>query len=163
MPPEEVNFQTFFAAKLKDRGVSIKKLAEVTGISPTHLAALALGKFDHLPSAPYLHGYILRIAKVLDFDGEAMWEKMKKEGIVKNSGPIDSYPSNRFIKQSHTKFIWIGAVAVLVIIYLAFQLPIVFAKPALTLTSPSANPFTTGSSTLMIQGTTRATDSLTLN
>jgi cytoskeletal protein RodZ len=163
MPPEEVNFQTFFAAKLKDRGISIKKLAEATGISAAHLAAMALGKFDNLPSAPYLHGYIIRIGKVLDFDGEAIWEKMKKEGIVKNSGPIDSFPSNRFIRQSHTKFIWIGAIAAIVIIYLAFQLPVVFAKPALTITSPTTNPYTTVSSTLTIEGTTRATDSLSLN
>ena len=162
MPPEEVNFQTFFVAKLKDRGVSIKKLAEATGIAPAHLEAMAHGKFDNLPSSPYLHGYIIRIGKVLDFDGAVWWEKMKQEGLVKNSGPVDSFPSNRFVKQSHQKFIWAGVAGVIIIIYLAFQLPVIFGKPALTITSPDANPFTTASSTLTMQGTAHGADSLYL-
>ena len=51
MPPEDINFQAFFAAKIKDRGVSIKKLSEATGIAPAYLEAMAHGRFDDLPSA----------------------------------------------------------------------------------------------------------------
>ncbi len=163
MPPEEINFQTFFAAKVKDRGISIKKLSEATGIAPGHLEAMVHGHFDNLPSAPYVHGYLVRLGKVLDFDGEAWWERMKKEGFAKNSGPADNLPSNRFIRQSPAKFIWMGIAAVLIIIYLAFQIPILFGKPSLAVTFPAQNPYTTASSTLTIEGTAQGANSLSLN
>lgn len=163
MPPEEINFQTFFAAKLKERGVTLKKLSEATGIAPSHLESMVHGKFDDLPSSPYLHGYILRLGKVLDFDGEAWWEKIKKEGLVKDSGPTDALPNNRFLKQSPTKLIWIIVVVILILIYLAFQLPIIFSKPKITVTFPTQNPYTTSSSTLTIEGTTSGANSLNLN
>lgn len=163
MPPEEINFQTFFAAKVKDRGISIKKLSEATGIAPGHLEAMIHGRFDELPSAPYVRGYLVRLGKVLDFDGEAWWDRIKKEGFTKNSGPADILPSNRFIRRSPAKFIWMGVAAVLIIIYLAFQIPILFGKPTLAVTFPEQNPYTTTSSTLAIQGTVQGANSLSLN
>ena len=163
MPPEEVNFQTFFAAKIKDRGLTAKKLAEATGIAPTHLEALAHGRFDDLPSSPYVHGYLVRLGKVLDFNGEEWWEKIKKERTVSNSGPSDSLPGNRFLRQSPAKFVWIGVVAVIIIIYLAFQIPAIFSGPKVSVIFPSQNPYTTSSSTLTLQGNVRGADSLTLN
>jgi cytoskeletal protein RodZ len=163
MPPEEINFQTLFAAKLKDRGVSIKKLSEATGIAPAHLVALMHGRFDDLPAAPYLRGYLARLGKALDFDGEEWWEKIKKERLVSNSGPTDALPSNRFIRQSPAKFIWGGVVAVLIIIYLAFQIPAVFAGPQLSVSFPTQTPYTTSSSTITLTGTVHGADSLSLD
>jgi cytoskeletal protein RodZ len=163
MPPEEINFQTFFAAKIKDRGISLKKLSEVTGIAPGHLEAMIHGRFDDLPSAPYVHGYLVRLGKALDFDGEAWWERVKKEGFAKNSGPDDNLPTNRFIRKSPAKFVWMGVAAILIIIYLAFQIPILFGKPSLAITFPSQNPYTTTTSTLTIEGTVQGANSLSLN
>lgn len=163
MPPEETNFQTFFAAKMKDRGVSAKKLAEATGIAPAHLEALAHGRYDDLPSTPYVHGYIIRLGKVLDFNGEEWWAKIKEERLVQNSGPADALPSNRFLKQSPTKFIWLGVVALVIIIYLAFQIPLVFGGPSVAITFPAQNPYTTTSNTLTLQGTASGADSLYLS
>jgi cytoskeletal protein RodZ len=164
MPPEtEPTFQAFFAAKLKERGVTLKKLAEATGITPSHLESLAHGKFEDLPSSPYLHGYIIRLGKALDFDGEMWWDRIKKEGLVKNSGPTDALPSNRFLKQSPTRFIWVGVVIALILIYLAFQLPIIFSKPTITIDFPAQNPYTTSSSTLTLEGTVTGANSLALN
>jgi plasmid maintenance system antidote protein VapI len=162
MPPEDINFQTFFAAKIKDRGVSLKKLAEATGITPAHLEAMVHGRFDDLPSAPYVRGYLIRLGKVLDFDGEEWWEKIRKEELVQNSGPADALPNNRFIRQSPRKFIWMGIVALLVIVYLAFQIPIIFGRPQLSVAFPNVNPYTTASSTLTFQGVARGADSLFL-
>jgi hypothetical protein len=163
MPPEEINFQTFFVAKIKDRGISLKKLSEATGIAPAHLEAIVHGRFDDLPSAPYVRGYLVRLGKVLEFDGEAWWERLKKEGFANNSGPADSLPNNRFIRKSPAKFIWIGIAAILIIIYLGFQIPILFGKPSLSITFPAQNPYTTGSSTLTIEGTAQGANSLSLN
>jgi Glucodextranase, domain B/Helix-turn-helix domain len=163
MPPEDITFQAFFVAKIKERGVSLKKLAEVTGIAPAHLESMVNGKMEDLPSSPYVHGYLVRLGKALDFDGDAWWEKIKKEGLVKNSGFMDDLPRNRFIKESPAKFIWGAVVAVIIIIYLAFQLPVIFGKPTLAITFPTQNPYSTVSSTLTIAGTVRGANSLSLN
>lgn len=163
MPPEDINFQTFFAAKIKDRGISTKKLSEATGIAPAYLEAMAHGRFDDLPSAPYVRGYLVRLGKVLDFDGNEWWEKIRKDRVVSNSGPRDSLPGNRFLRQRPTKFIWIGTVALVIIIYLAFQIPAVFGGPKLSVTFPSQSPYTTTSSTLTLEGFAQGTNSLTLN
>jgi cytoskeletal protein RodZ len=162
MPPEDINFQTFFAAKIKDRSLSIKKISEATGIAPAHLESMAHGRFDDLPSSPYVRGYLIRLGKVLDFDGEEWWEKIKKERIV-SSGPTDSLPGNRFIRQSHTKLVWIAVVIAVVIIYLAFQIPIIFSSPRISVILPDQNPYTTSSSTFTLEGSVRGADSLTLN
>jgi len=163
MPPEDIDFQTFFAAKIKERGVSLKKLSEATGIAPSHIENMVHGRFDDLPSAPYFHGYLIRLGKALDFDGETWWEKVKKEGAVKNSGSTDTLPNNRFLRQSPAKLIWIGVAAVLVLVYLAFQLPVIFSKPALVVTFPAQNPYTTSSSTVTIAGAVNGANALTVN
>jgi cytoskeletal protein RodZ len=163
MPPEETSFQAFFNAKIKDRGISLKKLSEATGIAQAHLENMINGKFDDLPSAPYVRGYMVRLGKALDFDGEAWWEKIKREGFSKKSGPEDALPKNRFIKQSRDRFIGVGVVILIIIIYLGFQIPVIFSKPSITVTFPSQNPFTTSSSTLTIQGTVSNANSLSLN
>lgn len=160
----EISFEEFIAERLRDKGISVKRLAEITGITPAHLENLTRGNFDEMPSVPYFHGYVMRIAKVLDFDGEAWWAKIKKEASIKNSGPSDKLPRNRFIKKDIPKTWWIaGIAAILLIIYLILAFPRIAGKPALTIAYPPANPFLTTATTLVIQGTVQNADSLYLN
>lgn len=142
--------------------MSLRKLADATGIAPAHLEAMVHGRFDDLPSAPYVRGYLVRLGKVLDFNGEEWWEKIKKEGAVENSGSGDALPHNRFTRSSPTKFIWIGIAVAIVLIYLVFQLPIIFGRPVVAITFPTQNPYTATSNTLTLQGTERKADSLYL-
>ena len=162
MPPNDLPFEQFFADKIKERGVSLKKLSEVTGIAPSHIENLLRGDFDNMPSAPYFHGYLIRLGAVLDFDGEEWWTKLKKDGVVKNSGELDTLPRNRFIRQAPPKYLWWVLAGVAVLIYLAFQAPRIFGTPALTVLSPDANPYVTSSSTFTLAGTVTGADSLYL-
>jgi len=98
----------------------------------------------------------------IDFDGEEWWAKLKKEGVIKNSGELDTLPRNRFIKQSPPKYLWWIGAAVIVLIYLAFQAPRIFGKPTLMVISPDANPYVTTSSTFTLAGTVTGADSLYL-
>jgi hypothetical protein len=100
---------------------------------------------------------------VLDFDGEIWWEKIKKEEEPRRSGPRDKLPENRFIKKSSSKFLWLAAAAVIVIAYLAFQLPKISGKPSITITFPIQNPYSTSSSTVTISGFVKNANSLLLN
>ncbi len=162
MSPNDLPFEQFFAEKIKERGVSLKKLAEMTGIAPAHIESLLRGDYENMPSAPYFHGYLTHLGAVLDFDGEEWWAKLKKEGVIKNSGELDTMPRNRFIKQSPPKYLWWIGAGVIVLIYLAFQAPRIFGKPALMVSVPSANPYVTASSTFTLSGTVTGADSLSL-
>ena len=162
MPPNDLPFEQFFAEKIKERGVSLKKLAEMTGIAPAHIENLLRGDYESMPSAPYFHGYMMHLGAILDFDGEEWWVKLKKEGVIKNSGELDTMPRNRFIKQSPPKYLWWIGAGVLVLIYLALQAPRIFGKPTLTVLFPDANPYVTASSTITLAGTVSGADSLYL-
>jgi transcriptional regulator with XRE-family HTH domain len=162
MPPNDLSFEQFFAEKIKERGISLKKLAEMTGIAPSHIENLLRGDYENLPSAPYFHGYLIHLGAVLDFDGEEWWIRLKKEGVIKNSGELDTLPRNRFIKQSPPNYIWWILAGVIVLIYLAFQTPRIFGKPTLTVLSPGADPYTTSSSTFTLAGTVSGANSLYL-
>jgi lambda repressor-like predicted transcriptional regulator len=163
MEHEEMLFEEFLGARMREKGVSLKRLSEATGIAPGHLENMLHGNFDDMPSTPYFHGYVMRVAKVLDFDGAEWWEKLKRDGVIAKSGEFDTLPKNRFIKQSPQKFIWAGAILIIILIYLAFQAPRVFGKPSLTILSPTQNPYTSFASTLTISGKVANADALYLS
>jgi hypothetical protein len=104
----------------------------------------------------------MHLGAILDFDGEEWWIKLKKEGVIKNSGELDTMPRNRFIKQSPPKYLWWIGAGIIVLIYLAFQAPRIFGKPALLVSVPNANPYVTTSSTITLSGTVTGADSLSL-
>lgn len=164
MEQEYLNFGEFLAAQMRDKGMSLKKLSEVTGIAPIHLENMLRGDFENIPSSPYFHGYLLRIGKTLDFDGDEWWKRIKKENVVRNSGPSDALPKNRFIKKVVPMSYWIAGIAgVLIIIYLAIALPRILGEPALTITYPAENPFTATATSITFQGTVRNADTLYLS
>ena len=163
MPEEEKPFEQFFAEKIKEKGISLKRLAEMTGIAPAHIENLLRGDYEEMPSAPYFRGYLLRLGKALDFNGEEWWVKFKKAKDVKRSGEGDDLPDNRFIKQNPPGYVWAILAGAVIILYLAFQAPRIFGKPIVNVSFPSQNPFVTESSTLTLEGTAQGADSFTLN
>jgi cytoskeletal protein RodZ len=163
MNPEDMIFEEFFAERLKHKGLSPKKLAELTGISPRNIKDLASGNFEALPSAPYVRGYLIRLGGILDFDGEDWWQRIKNEGRVKNSGSNDALPQNRFLKKSPARLISIIAVIVIVLIYLGFEFPRIVGRPVITVTYPSTSPFSTDTNLVTLAGTITNGDSISVN
>ncbi len=163
MPQTDTPFEQFFAQKIKERGISLKKLSEATGIAPMHIESLLRGGYENMPSSPYFHGYLMRLGEVLDFDGDEWWMRLKKEGAVRNSGALDTLPHNRFLKQAPPKYLWAVGVVLVILVYLGFQAPHILGKPTLTVTLPDQNPYTTSSSTFTLEGTVQNADSLYLN
>jgi len=161
MNPEEASFEQFFAERIKAKGFSLKKLSEVTGIALAHIENLLRGDFGNVPSAPYFHGYLMRLGKALDFDGEEWWSRLR--GGARNSGALDTLPKNRFIKTGMPKYLWAVGAGVIVLIYLIFQFTRIIGKPSLAVTFPSGNPYTTPENTITLQGTSHNADSISLN
>jgi cytoskeletal protein RodZ len=163
MEPEATSFEQFLSTKIKERGITLKKLSDATGIAPSHIESMLRGDFDAMPSAPYFRGYLIRLGEILGFNGEEWWKRLQAEGQIKNSGPTDMMPRNRFTRESPPKYLWAVGVGVLIVLYLAFQAPHILGKPVIAVTFPSANPYTTQSSTVTIAGTVSDADTLYLN
>ncbi|HVN26600.1 MAG TPA: helix-turn-helix domain-containing protein [Candidatus Paceibacterota bacterium] len=158
--PDEIPFEQFFADRIKAKGYSLKKVADLTGIAPSHIENLIRGDFGNLPAAPYFRGYLIRLGKTLDFDGEEWWKRLK--GGARNSGAADQLPRNRFMKMAPPKYLWLVGAGVIVLIYLAFQFTRIVGKPTLAVTFPAGNPATATQNPLTLAGTVRDADSLYL-
>jgi len=163
MNPEDISFEEFFAERTRQKGFSLKKLADATGITPRNLADIASGNFAAMPSAPYVRGYLIRLGEVLDFDGESWWQKIKVERSVKNSGATDALPKNRFLKKYPTRYI-VGAIIItLIIIYAIVQFPTIAGRPMLVVTNPAQSPFTTDMNQFTMQGTVQNASALSID
>lgn len=125
MPEQnEKNFSSFLLETMKMQGVSFEKLAQVTGVSDRFLELLIGEEFDKLPAAPYVHGYIIKIADALDLDGEKLWQAyFKEKGVVRHSGLGDTLPQNRFSAspQLRKRLAW-GAVIIVVLAIVGYVL-----------------------------------------
>ena len=159
MDTEETTLEIFLRDRMKEKGVSLKKLSDITGIAVNHIENMLRGDFEHIPSTPYFRGYLIRIGEVLSFDGEAWWGKIKKEEEIKKSGPTDALPKNRFARESPVRVITISATILVLIVVFSFTLPHIFGKPVVTITSPQNNSSVTSNS-ILIQGTVKNADSL---
>src|SRR3989344_6786171 len=112
------SFEEIFESALEQKGLGIKKLADLSHVPERYLEMIRKGDFNSLPSAPYLHGYIIRIGEILDLEGEALWQLFKREHRVMTSGREDHLPRNRFALPAgnNTKAYTLISVAVIVII-----------------------------------------------
>lgn len=161
---EERSASEIFSDAMKAKGLSVEKLAQITGISDRFLSLLLDDRFDKLPSAPYVHGYILKIAETLNLDGEELWRTyFKHTGIVKKSGAEDALPKNRFRSRVINKkvFLW-GIFIFFVAAYVLTQLFSFFKNPGVFLEGIDDNTVVTTSSFHLI-GKADPKDNIILN
>jgi hypothetical protein len=163
-PETQGSFSEMLLEALRTKGVTTEKLVQLTGISDRYLSALVAGDLEKLPSAPYVHGYVLRIADALDMDGEALWGMyLKHAGGLRRSGKRDTLPQNRFVtSQINKRVLGIGALLVLVLVYVIVRLPSIVGMPSLTLANVE-DMMTVSTSTLTILGSMDPADELTIN
>ena len=164
METEDTTLELFLRDRIKDKGITLKKLSDLSGVSINHIENMLRGDFEHVPPMPYFRGYLIRIGAVLDFDGEAWWLKIKREEGVRKSGPTDALPRNRFARTSRARslVIW-GTAAVFLVLILILALPHIVGEPGITIAVPGSNPYATTSDTIVIQGTAKNADSVYVN
>jgi lambda repressor-like predicted transcriptional regulator len=156
------NLANIIIGALKAKGVNLARLSEATGVPEGILATLLEEKYDKLPPAPYVRGYILKIAEVLNLNGQNLWvEYLKNQINIKRPGPADVLPPNRF-KTSRVKKMTIAIIAGVVIIfgYIILRLPGFLGTPSFGL---APLPATVTSPNLTIQGKMNPADQLMLN
>lgn len=159
---ENKSLSVFLGEKLRDKNITLERLSELSGIAIKHLENILKGDAEKLPPAPYLHGYLLKLGELLDFDGNAYWEEWREHSIP-SSGALDKLPENRFSKKPAGKYVWAGVAALLIIIYLFFQLPRIIGAPSLYVSSPKSDLTNTTSSQILVSGTLSNAKELSIN
>lgn len=160
MHEDEVLFTEFFNQKLKERGLTLKHLSDVTGIAIKHLENFSHGRFERLPSAPYVHGYFERLGKILGFDPDEWWSRIKAEDTVHRSGSADRMPDNRFSRLRGRALVWGLVAAILVGLYVIARFTTIIGEPRIVLAPSDTN---VSASTLTLQGAVVNGDTLLVN
>jgi hypothetical protein len=156
------SFENFLRERIKNDGFNLKKLSEQSGIAVKHLEAMMSGNFEKLPAAPYFRGYLQRLGRILDFDADEWWEKLKEGGAV-GGGAHGSVAENRFSYRAIPKIAWLFLVLLAVLIYGGLRYSSIFGKPILTLSYPQQNPATVSESQIVLAGAVKNGNELYVN
>jgi len=160
---EHSEFANFLNERTRERGFSMKRLSELTGVSLKHLEGIFSGDPKRLPSYPYLRGYLSKLGEVLDFDSNEAWEHMKELSDEKNSGKMDELPKNRFSKKPVGRYFLMGGIAAVLVLYAGFRFYEISGKPDVTVSYPSENMVIVDASSVSISGKISNGDELRIN
>ncbi|MDP3015199.1 MAG: helix-turn-helix domain-containing protein [bacterium] len=153
---------------LKIRNLNTGKLSELTDIPLNYLIALSDDDLIELPSAPYIRGYLVKIADVLKIDTNLLLRAYKQEislQSLKTSGSSDKLPSNRYALNILTKKIVIvsGIILVLIIFCLIWQASGFLGVPKIEITNPPVDGAIINNQTIRLSGEVSAGDKLVIN
>lgn len=148
---------------LRLKGISVERLAQLTGISERFVESLVGEEYKKLPSAPYVRSYLIKIAQALGLDGNELWQKYLAESeFIRRAGERDTLPQNRF---TVTRFNWklVAAVlaGVIILIYVLLHIPALVDTYKFSVNIPD-NAVVSEASFVM-QGTVDENDQLTLD
>jgi cytoskeletal protein RodZ len=161
----------FFTASREEARVSIDKAAEILRVPSRTLLALESGEYEKLPPDAFLRGIIAKYADFLKLDRLECIAKYENDisasTPIMRSGSADILPKNRF----SSKPIWwpLGAkelayaAAVAGFLYLVWQFIGFLQPPSIQLDSPTDNFTITSTNRLIVSGTVRGTQRLTIN
>lgn len=162
------NSQKSFSETIKEifelRGFNAKKMAEIADIPENHIFALLNNDFKKLPAYPYVRGYLMKIAEILNIDKEELLELYKKE-IPADMSEKDKLPFNRFSKQlSGRKKLVFKIIFLLVAVYLIFRIDDLIGIPEIKIINPAENYSIINEPAIKLSGTAgNFFDKLTIN
>lgn len=163
MEPQK-DFKALLSEAMELKNMNWAKLSQLTGIPDRYLTAFQTLNIRQLPAAPYVRGYLHKIALVLHLNAEELWQLYKKELAPKTSGALDKLPSNRFAIQSLNKNWVIAAVIiVLALLYLLVNAGNIFGAPTLEIISPEASIISITEPIVSLTGKFNSKDKLTIN
>ncbi len=142
------------------RGLNTDKLAAVSNIPSRFISLILDGRYKELPSKPYIRGYLIRIASVLNVDPDMLLESYDSSVDLPTSGDKDRLPVNRFqTKQMNRGLIAAAVIVIILIGVIAFRFNDIIGIPTIQVNVPD----TTQSQTLHITGEVKPGDTITLN
>jgi len=158
-------FQETLITAIEDKGINLTKLSEQSRVPERYLNLLLEGNYSDLPASPYLHGYITRLANILEIDHNLLWQIFKKDYQVKSSGREDKLPPNRFaLEPSNNIWLIVSVIGALLIIgYVTIRFDALIGRPDLTVSSPATDTLTTDQMFYALVGITDPSVKLTIN
>ena len=146
------------------RGFSVERLSSLTDVPERYLKAIFNEEPEQLPALPYVRGYLIKIAEVLNLDGDELWQVYKKNLNLKTSGEADKLPQNRFaLKRFKKRNLIFAILGIFVIIFLFFKAGQFLGAPSLEINNPSADNFITDISFIELRGLVDPQDKLMVN
>ncbi|MDP2704304.1 MAG: helix-turn-helix domain-containing protein [bacterium] len=149
---------------MRKENVSLERLETLSGVSGHHLSLLMEGKYEKLPAAPYVRGYMLKIAKVLGLNGEELWQEFAENSEeLRTSGKHDTLPENRFMSKNALVRICIVIGILVAVLAIAGIRMLFLDNPNIKFNNLEDEITTVRSSPLMIEGSLKPGFKLTLN
>lgn len=163
MEPQK-DFQTLLNDSLGQKNLTPKRLSELTNIPDRFVEALINLEIKKLPAAPYVRGYIKKIAGVLHLNSEELWALYEKELNYKTSGAFDKLPINRFAIQSFKKRgVAAGVIILALLLYILVNVTTLFGLPPLEVGYPGQPTGIATNPTIILEGKFNPRDKLTVN
>jgi hypothetical protein len=164
---EKKTLQELLKELIAARGLSIDKLATSSNIPSRFIDLLIEGKYKELPSKPYIRGYLIKIASILEVDPEILLESYNPSLELPSSGKTDRLPVNRFALKPINRGL-ITAVVIIVILggIIAFRFNDIIGTPNLQVDIPciiTQDRCTTQDQTIKVKGEVKPGDSVVLN
>jgi len=150
----EETLQSILKEQMHEQGLSASKLGQRTDIAERYISAFLEGDTSRLPASPYVRGYLLKIAEVLELDKNELWERYQKEvAVIKSSGSQDVMPGNRFeLKKISKPWTITIAVVILFTVFGALNFNQLVGKPRLDIITPKPETLITSSSRIELRG-----------
>lgn len=164
MDRETKNLSEILTDSIRIKGITVEKLAQLSGVSERYITSLIEEKYKELPAAPYVRGYLLKIAAFLGLDGENIWQEyLKNHDALRRAGEKDHLPTNRFTtKNLGKKPILVGFLIIFIAGFFAARVVMFYSKPSLTLANLRDN-MVVQSSQFVLKGKIKPSNQLTLN
>lgn len=161
---DQSNITQKILGAMRKENISLERLETLSGVSGRHLSLFLEGKYEKLPAAPYVRGYLLKIAKVLGLNGEELWQEFAENSEeLRTSGKHDTLPENRFISKNSLVRILIALGALVVILAIMGIRMLVLDNPNIKFSNLEDEITTVESEVFKIQGSLKPGFKLTLN
>ncbi len=144
---------------------TLEQMASQLNIQPSYLEALEAGQYQKLPGEVYIKSFLKRYAEYLQVNSEMVLRIYEKEKqIIDKTQPVDNSVKlpESIITPKKIRYGIIGLVVVAILIYLSWQIQMIFVPPGLFLDSPEDN-LTTSQSTVIVAGSTDKEANLEIN
>lgn len=161
---ETASLKELLREHIEIKGLSSKKIADMTGIPDRYIEMLLQGDTSKLPPSPYVHGYIAKLSGILNFDKDTMWRLYQKESSLTKSGRNDRLPNNRFAVKGISRGWAVGGfVLVALVLFGGYNIYGIIASPELVITVPASDNSTVAQETILLQGKTDPAYVVTVN
>lgn len=150
--------------EMQAKGYTPQRVRRETGIAERYIFAFMEGDQKRLPAAPYVRGYLLAIARLLNLDGAHLWKLYEAESEnLKTSGAHDILPGNRYALQKISRGWFVaGAILGLLIIVVIANSNRFLGVPSLVIDVPDDETTISVESSITLMGHINPHDVLTI-